>query len=185
MIYLLGGPPRTGKSTLARRLNQQHGIPVVSTDLLRGVLVMVVPELREAMRNGDPYREAEVFYSLLRQTIAVANVQLSDCVVEGVGFFPAQVAKLREELGMDLRCCFLGHSTARPEDLFGHETQHRVYDKLSEEQKTAFCRHIVGWTERLAADCAESQTPFVDLARSSFVDSMRAAEVALIGHATG
>jgi hypothetical protein len=185
MIYLLGGPPRTGKSTLARRLNQHHGLPVVSTDLLRGVLITVVPELRAAMQGGDPYQEAEVLYPFLRQTIAVANVQLSDCVVEGVGFFPTHVTRLRSELGMPVRCCLLGRSTASPEDLFGYESQHRVYDKLSAEQKEAFGRMVVGWTHRLAADCEEHGAPFTDLAQGPFADSMQTAETMLLGAAAG
>ena len=76
MIYLLAGAPRCGKSTLAHDLSRRRNLPSVSTDLLRGVLMMVVPALREAMHANDPQREAEVFYPHLRQTVACSRIQL-------------------------------------------------------------------------------------------------------------
>lgn len=35
MIYLIGGPPKCGKTTLAKRLSKSKGIPWVSTDTLQ------------------------------------------------------------------------------------------------------------------------------------------------------
>ena len=42
MIYLLGGPPRVGKSTISRVILKKHGISVVSTDSLGAVLENVL-----------------------------------------------------------------------------------------------------------------------------------------------
>ena len=38
MIYLIGGPPKCGKTTLAKRLSKLKGIPWVSTDTLQNVI---------------------------------------------------------------------------------------------------------------------------------------------------
>lgn len=38
MIYLIGGPPKCGKTTLAKYLSKKHGIPWVSTDTLQNVI---------------------------------------------------------------------------------------------------------------------------------------------------
>jgi cytidylate kinase len=38
MIYLIGGPPKCGKTTLAKRLSKSKGIPWVSTDTLQCVI---------------------------------------------------------------------------------------------------------------------------------------------------
>jgi 2-phosphoglycerate kinase len=51
MIYLLGGAPPSGKSILARRINRETGLPTVSTDLLRGVLMQVDRDLCEASQR--------------------------------------------------------------------------------------------------------------------------------------
>ena len=38
MIYLIGGPPKCGKTTLAKKLSKSFGIPWVSTDTLQCVI---------------------------------------------------------------------------------------------------------------------------------------------------
>jgi len=38
MIFLLGGPPRVGKSIIANEIRQKHAVSVVSTDTLGAVL---------------------------------------------------------------------------------------------------------------------------------------------------
>lgn len=38
MIYLIGGPPKCGKTTLAKALSKSLGIPWVSTDTLENVI---------------------------------------------------------------------------------------------------------------------------------------------------
>ena len=50
MIYLLGGPPRVGKSIISRTITKEHGINVVSTDSLGAVLESVVdPEIEPGL----------------------------------------------------------------------------------------------------------------------------------------
>ena len=51
MIYLLGGPPRVGKSTISRAVLKQDEISVVSTDSLGSVLENVL----------DPKAEPDLF----------------------------------------------------------------------------------------------------------------------------
>ncbi len=97
MIYLLGGAPRTGKSLLARRINRQRGISIVSTDLLRGVLMMTDSDLRDAMLGDDPVLESERFYVHLRQAVACLLLQEPDALIEGVGFLPCHVTRLQRE----------------------------------------------------------------------------------------
>src|SRR6266540_7193470 len=38
MIFLLGGPPRVGKSIISNKIRQKHAVSVVSTDTLGAVL---------------------------------------------------------------------------------------------------------------------------------------------------
>ncbi len=38
MIFLLGGPPRVGKSIISSKIRQKHAVSVVSTDTLGAVL---------------------------------------------------------------------------------------------------------------------------------------------------
>ena len=45
ILYLIGGPPRVGKSSLAQRLLTLDQIPWLPTDVLRTVLRQVLPAL--------------------------------------------------------------------------------------------------------------------------------------------
>ena len=42
MIFLLGGPPRVGKSIISSEIRQKHAVSVVSTDTLGAVLENVL-----------------------------------------------------------------------------------------------------------------------------------------------
>jgi predicted kinase len=44
-LCLVGGAPRVGKSTLARRLLHAEGIPWLPTDIIRTALRRVLPDL--------------------------------------------------------------------------------------------------------------------------------------------
>jgi hypothetical protein len=181
MLYFLGGTPLSGKSILAQEINRRTGMPTVSTDLLRGVLMQVVPDLRDAMSAGDPVREADVFSPHLMQTALVAEIQFENCLIEGVGFLPRHLRRLEETIGSDVRACFLGRSTSSAEDLFGHPTEHRRYERLSAEERAALPEHLARWTTLVADDCEEWGFPFVDLAMKGFVGGLRVADEHLIG----
>ncbi len=44
MIYLIGGPPRCGKTTLAERLARENSIPYFSIDHITSVITPYIPE---------------------------------------------------------------------------------------------------------------------------------------------
>ena len=52
VVYLIGGPPRCGKSVLARRLTAERAIPFIPTDLIWAVIEVSQPEWRTPMHKG-------------------------------------------------------------------------------------------------------------------------------------
>ena len=61
MIYFLGGPPRVGKSTIARTITGKHNINVVSTDSLGAVLESVLdPKLEPGLFIVNKFNEMRV-----------------------------------------------------------------------------------------------------------------------------
>ena len=58
MIYLLGGPPRVGKSIVSKTITRKHGINVVSTDSLGAVLESVLdPEVEPGLFVVNRFNE--------------------------------------------------------------------------------------------------------------------------------
>jgi 2-phosphoglycerate kinase len=58
MIYLLGGPPRVGKSIISKTITNKYSINVVSTDSLGAVLENVLdPELEPGLFIVNSFNE--------------------------------------------------------------------------------------------------------------------------------
>jgi hypothetical protein len=176
VLYLLGGAPRCGKSLLARKIHRERGLAVVSTDLLRGVLAPLLPALKAAMDAGEYAREADLFFPHLRQTALVLDLQLPEALIEGVGFLPRHVVALRDTLPIGVRACFLGRSSATAKALFGHATDHRIYERLSDEERNRLAERIVAWSAAIERECITLALPFVDLTQAGFEAGLREAD---------
>lgn len=44
MIYLIGGPPKCGKTTLAKKLSSKYGVPWISADTLQNIIWAYTPK---------------------------------------------------------------------------------------------------------------------------------------------
>lgn len=67
MIYLIGGPPKCGKTTLAKKLAVQYQIPWISADTLQNIVYAYTPEDKREMLFPHSYLRGDdndEFYSL-------------------------------------------------------------------------------------------------------------------------
>ena len=131
MIYLLGGPPRVGKSKIAQRITARHGISSVSTDTLGAALEDVLdpqtaPGLfavsrfdalpladRIELMVTDPRRRIDIQIEESRATweavVPFARREAEegrDVLLEGVAVLPELVAGLQD---IHYRAVFVGH----------------------------------------------------------------------------
>ena len=131
MIYLLGGPPRTGKSVLSAQICRKHGLSAVSTDSLGAALEHVLtpeaePDLfvfakfnelpmeeRVGLMTGDPnvflncaIAESRVIWRCAKAFIAKEQDEGRDVLIEGVAVLPELVAELQN---IDYRVVFIGN----------------------------------------------------------------------------
>lgn len=162
MIYLIGGPPRCGKSTLAHLLCRRSAIPWISTDALVQVLGAFDPRLRD-VQDEDRFPEyAERLWPHLRTFIMHATTCAEHLTVEGDTFLPAQAAELAAEL--EIRVCFLGLTrTSVPELLAnaGHNDWIRAAPARIRERMPGW---ILSRSELIARQCAAVGLPYIDLA---------------------
>ena len=62
MIFLIGGPPRVGKSRISNEIRQKHAMSVVSTDTLCAVLEKVLnPEAAPDLFVFDKFNRMHYF----------------------------------------------------------------------------------------------------------------------------
>ena len=119
MIYLLGGPPRVGKSRISSEIRQKHAVSVFSTDTLAAVLESVLspevaPDLfvfakfdempmaeRVKVIMKDPAelvdyvrKESHVVWKAVEAFIRRENHEGRDALIEGVAVLPELVSQL-------------------------------------------------------------------------------------------
>lgn len=108
MVYLIGGSPRCGKTTFARRLAYQKRIPGVSTDLLRHAEKVYVPEAEWPVRFPQAdwktrpaietleaeIQESKTLWLGNRRFIGALLKHRQDYVIEGVHLLPELVQEL-------------------------------------------------------------------------------------------
>ena len=131
MIYLLGGPPRVGKSIISKTITNKYSINVVSTDSLGAVLENVLdPELEPGLFIVNRFNEMCVedrINLMVKNTTERINYQIEenravwkavmpfvqrerdegrDVVVEGVAILPELVSQLEN---VTFRVVFIGN----------------------------------------------------------------------------
>ncbi|MFZ3073959.1 MAG: hypothetical protein WA093_02405 [Minisyncoccales bacterium] len=131
MIYLIGGPPKCGKTTLTKKLAAQYQIPWISADTLQNIVWAYTPEdKRPALFPHSHSREQsnDEFYSkytpqqIIKNYIAQAKTVYDavsmmaetyladedDFIVEGYQVTPEIVDRIFKKFGKDhVRAVFL------------------------------------------------------------------------------
>jgi len=99
ILYLLGGAPRVGTSTLAQRLLATDGIPWLPSDVIRTVLRRVLPELDAVDQDPvDATRLAELMYPHIEQAAGVCVEEAEQFLIEGFELAPTYPARLKAAL---------------------------------------------------------------------------------------
>jgi 2-phosphoglycerate kinase len=117
MIYLIGGPPKCGKTTLAKQLSKSAGIPWVSTDTLQNVIKPYIAEQDFAAKfplssmnnesNDEKYaqnttneiinayqQQAKTVYDAVKAFVASEIADGNDYVIEGYHVEPVLIKEL-------------------------------------------------------------------------------------------
>lgn len=132
MFYLIGGAPRSGKTTLAKELSKKTGLPWISTDTLESVVMEYVPDekfdemfpknqMRRITHNSNEemyseYSAEEICSAYLRQGISIysaiksfiesENNDSHGYIIEGHHIHPSLIKELASEY--DIKAIFLG-----------------------------------------------------------------------------
>jgi predicted kinase len=183
ILYLVGGAPRVGKSTLAQRLLRTDGIPWLPTDVIRTVLRRVLPQLDAVDTDPvDPVRLAEVMYPHIEQAAEVCVEEADRFLIEGFELAPSYPQRLRAALAdTTVRACFLGHGTFTADDLAsyrGPKPQHETESSPAElAQAAAWIRQR---SNQLRDECRERGLPYIDVGALGHQLAMRHARHRLL-----
>jgi 2-phosphoglycerate kinase len=167
MIYLLGGPPRVGKSIISNEIRQKSAMNVVSTDSLGAVLENVLspesaPDLfvfdkfnkmpladRIELITTDPTelidyvrKESHVVWKAVEAFIRRENDEGRDVLMEGVAVLPELMSQLED---IPHRVVFIGNQGEHHEEnirRFAEENRHDWMRGVSDQYMSAFAMFV-------------------------------------------
>jgi len=182
-VYLVGGPGRVGKSSLAQRLLLSDGIPWLPTDVLRTVLRRVLPELDELDQgNVSGTAVGELMYPHIEQAVEVCSEEAEQFLIEGPDIVPSMVLRLSAALpGTLIRACFLGNVGYSGDDLAdyrGPKPQHAGASRAELDATAAWIREE---SAQYRLECARLLLPYVDVGDHGFEAAMIEARRSLLG----
>ena len=113
MIYIIGGTPRVGKSTLAALILERNSISSISTDVIRNLLDFSPTKV--GIKDTELSKQPEAFFPYFLQLLKILQNKYPNYVIEGDLFSAEQIASIKDKI--ELKCCFLGTSKITLEDL--------------------------------------------------------------------
>jgi len=163
MIYMIGGPPRAGKSLLAQKLISKKPMSSFSCDFMYNLdQIRNIPDFEhmEIIEKGNAFLP-----SLESLLINIAR-QTENCLIEGEVILPHHIYELSKKY--EIRACFLGLSDTSIEQIisnggFFNWPKYKIQNNMKHE--------IVGLAERTISrskiiqdECQKYDQQFFDLA---------------------
>ena len=167
MIFLLGGPPRVGKSMIASEIRKKCAVSIVSTDTLGAVLENILspesaPDLfvfdrinkmpvaeRVKLITEDPAqlidyvrKESHVVWKAVEAFIVRENDEGRDVLIEGVAILPELVSRLED---IPHRVVFIGTQGENHKENIkksANENEHDWMRNVSDEYISAFALFV-------------------------------------------
>ena len=176
MIYLIGGAPRVGKSTLCQRFASRLAIGWTSTDTLFDMLTFSGEIGKKPEWNADPNAinaTADWFFPYLERYIWGISSLSNDYIVEGVWILPKQALQLAHEF--PIRSVFLGCTDMSLEKLDRYPGHSKGYSNLPESMRLLISLDVPLWSRYVCEAAEQFGCPYVDTALD-FLAQMNKAE---------
>jgi 2-phosphoglycerate kinase len=166
MLYLIGGASRSGKTTTAKKMMKEAGIPYFSLDYLMMGIANGVPELGVQPTEGD-FLTGQRLWKIVEPLMTAMVENGIDYTVEGVQLLPAFVAQFQHKFAGDVRCCFIGQAeldvTAVVEmKLHSSATENDGFKDLNPNEALAEMKRIQADSARYKEECEMNHLPYFE-----------------------
>ena len=195
MIFLIGGPPRVGKSILSGEIRQKRAVSVVSTDTLGAVLENVLgpeaaPELfafskfhempmaeRVKLIMKDPAelinyvrKESYVVWKAVEAFIRRENDEGRDLLIEGVAILPELMRQLED---IPHRAVFIGNQGANLKENIRKSAKENDYDWMrgvSDQFIDAFAMFVKQMSGYIEQETKQYGFKYIEMDKKQFGD---------------
>ncbi len=193
MIFLLGGPPRVGKSIISNEIRQKYAVSVVSTDSLGAVLENVLspesaPDLfvfdkfnkmpmaeRVKFITKDPAglinyvrKESQVVWKAVEAFIRRENDEGRDALIEGVAVLPELVIRLEN---VPHRVVFIGNQGENHKENIkksAEENEHNWMRAVSDPYMSAFAMFVKQMSAYIEQQAKKYGFEYIEMDKESF-----------------
>ena len=204
MIFLLGGPPRVGKSIISSEIRQKHAMSVVSTDTLGAVLENVLspesaPDLfvfdrfnkmpvakRVKLITKDPTeligyvrKESHVVWKAVEAFIRRENDEGRDVLIEGVAVLPELVSRLEN---IPHRVVFIGNQGENHKQSIkksAEENEHDWMRDMSDQYICAFAMFVKQMSAYIEQEAEKYGFEYIEMDRELFENVTEEVKISL------
>jgi 2-phosphoglycerate kinase len=197
MIYLLGGPPRVGKSIISNQIQQKNALSVVSTDTLAAVLQRVLspeaaPDLfvfeafnkmpmdeRVQFINKEPAalietvkRESQVVWQAVQAYIRREHDEGRDVLIEGVAVLPELVSQLGN---IPHRAVFIGNQGVNHFGNIKKSAEENLHDwmrEVNDQYIAAFAKFVNHMSDFIEQEAEKYGFEYIELDQVFFGNVM-------------
>jgi hypothetical protein len=162
MIYLIGGMPRVGKSTLAKMVLERNKISWMPLDIIRGALHSMSPDL--GIKEGENWWTGhhEKFFPFIKKLVHRINESNISYTLEGDSFLPEHADYLIQKFGVG--ACFLGTSKLELDTLKKFKgAADQWTEDLSEEELMKLPDWIIEKSREYKAECEKHGIKYFDV----------------------
>ena len=159
MIYLIGGTPRVGKTTLSKIILERKGVPFIPADVLTHALDHTYPQFE--IRKGGWKNIPDKFFPYLRRFVESLTFSLPDYVVEGDSFFPEHADKLAKEF--KVKSVFLGTSHITLADILKYSNHDNWVKNKPKEEQEALPEGLIEISKVIQSGAHKYGIPYVDM----------------------
>jgi len=195
MIFLIGGPPRVGKSIISSEIRQKRAVSVVSTDTLGAVLENVlgpeeVPDLfvfgkfhempmteRVKLIMKDPAvlidyvrKESYVVWKAVEAFIRRENEEGRDILIEGVAILPELMSQLED---IPHRVVFIGNQGGNHKENIKKSAEENEYDwmrDVSDQYIGAYAMFVKRMSGYIEQETKKYGFKYIEMDKKQFGD---------------
>ena len=193
MIFLLGGPPRVGKSIISNQIRHKHAVSVVSTDSLGAILENVLtpesaPDLflfykfnkmpmaeRVKLITKNPAelidyvsRESHVVWKAVEAFIRRENDEGRDVLIEGVAVLPELMSQLDD---IPHRVVFIGNQGKNHKENIkksAEENEHDWVRDVSDQYISAFAMFVKQMSAYIEQEAKKYGFEYIEMDKKLF-----------------
>ncbi len=159
---IIAGVPRSGKTTLARRLNAEFGVSIVTADALVSTLDAVFPEHGITHFGDDHAATCRAFRGVFHEFVRHLAYERHRFVVDVYHMLPADLADLAAEAPV----LFLGYADADPQTKLSairrHERPHEWSADLTDPQLLQLIHRFIHESAAARAACADLPIRYIE-----------------------